>query len=59
VRRDLLLIDNPVECFRRAIGSIGGEIGGLDVEALLLIEAGGAGVFLVQVFDDLQTETTA
>jgi hypothetical protein len=32
VRRDLLLIDDPVERIRRAIGRIGGEIGGLDLE---------------------------
>src|SRR6266511_3736569 len=35
VRRDLLLIDDPVERIRRAIRRIGGEIGGLDLETLL------------------------
>jgi len=34
VRRDLLLIDDPVERIRRAISLIGGEIGGLDLETL-------------------------
>jgi hypothetical protein len=37
VRRDLLLIHDPVERICRAIGRIGGEIGGLDLETLLYI----------------------
>ena len=35
MRRDLLLIDDPVERIRRAISRITGEIGRLDVETLL------------------------
>jgi hypothetical protein len=35
VRRDLLLIDDPVERICRAISRIGREIGGLDLETLL------------------------
>jgi hypothetical protein len=37
VRRDLLLIHDPVERICRAIGRIGREIGGLDLETLLYI----------------------
>src|SRR6516164_6960220 len=35
VRRDVLLIDYPIERFRRAISRITGEIGGLDIKTLL------------------------
>jgi hypothetical protein len=37
VRRDFLLIHDPVERICRAIGRIGREIGGLDLETLLYI----------------------
>src|SRR5262249_31201352 len=35
MRRDLLLVDDPVERIRRSISRIGGEIDGLDLETLL------------------------